>query len=139
MRSFRPYRLSFIYAALAISPSSSAFPQGWGEQAPIQFKYSSQGVTNEIYRLQFGASVAASASSSSGGGGTGLGNAQSSSNLNNAVQINNSANYNVTISGTGNYLNFGDTINAQQSSTGTQQTSANSTLNQPASSKFLNK
>ena len=139
MCSFRQYQLSLIYAALAVSASSSAFAQGWGEQAPIQFKYSNQGVTNEIYRLQFGASVAASASSSSGGGGTGLGNAQSSSNLNNAVQINNSANYTVTISGTGNYLNFGDTINAQQSSTGTQQTSANSSLNQPASSKFLNK
>ena len=53
---------------------------------------------------------------------------QSSSQLNNAVQVNSNNTYNVTVSGSSNYLNFGGaTVNAQQTSTGTKQASSNST------------
>jgi hypothetical protein len=112
--------------------------QGWGEQAPVQFKYSNQAMTSEVYRMQLGASAAAAAAAASASGGFG-GGLQSSSNLNNAVQINNNATYNVTVSGDSNYLNFGDTINAQQSSTGTQQSSSNTSTTQSGGTKILNK
>jgi hypothetical protein len=119
--------------------SSSVLAQGWGEQAPVQFKFSNQSMTSEVYRLQLGASSAAAAAAAAAGGGGFGGGLQSSSNLNNAVQINNNATYNVTVSGDSNYLNFGDTINAQQSSTGTQQSSANTSSSTSGASKFLNK
>jgi hypothetical protein len=117
-----------------------ACAQGWGEQAPMQFKYSNQGMSNEVYRLQLGASAvaAAAAASAAGGGGAGGGLGQGSSNLNNAVQINNNATYNVTVSGDSNYLNFGDTINAQQTSSGTTQSSSNQSTSS-GSSSILNK
>ena len=110
-----------------VGSAGAASAQAWGEQAPLQFRYSNQGISNEVYRNQLGASAAAAAASSSslGGGGSGLG--QSSSQLNNAVQIVDSNTYNVTISGNGNYLNItGSNVNAQQTSTGTSQTSTNS-------------
>jgi hypothetical protein len=112
-----------------IGSSGAALAQGWGEQAPLQFRYLSQGVTNEVYRNQLGTSAAAAAASSSslsgGSGSSGLG--QSSNQLNNAIQVDSHDTYNVTITGDGNYLNVtGSTVNAQQTSTGTSQTSTNS-------------
>lgn len=139
MMSFRKYQLCMISAAVMACASSSVLAQGWGEQAPVQFKYSNQGMTSEVYRLQLGASAAAAAATSSASGGGFGGSLQSSSNLNNAVQINNNATYNVSVSGNSNYLNFGDTINAQQSSTGTQQSSSNTSSTNSGASKILNK
>ena len=111
-----------------VGSAGAASAQAWGEQAPLQFRYSNQGISNEVYRNQLGTTAAAAAASSSSSGslgGSGLG--QSSSQLNNAVQIVDSNTYNVTISGNGNYLNItGSNVNAQQTSTGTSQTSTNS-------------
>jgi hypothetical protein len=128
-------------SALASAPSRA---QGYGEQAPLQFKYANQGLTNEVYRLQLGAAAAAAAASSSSGGLGG--NGQQSSNLNNAIQVYNNQTYNVTMSGSNDVLNVsGDTINAQQSSSGTKQTNTNTKdSNIPANIKslgagFLNK
>jgi hypothetical protein len=138
MTSFRNFQLCIISAVFMSALSSSVLAQGWGEQAPVQFKFSNQSMTSEVYRLQLGASSAAAAAAAAGGGGFG-GSLQSSSNLNNAVQINNNATYNVTVSGDSNYLNFGDTINAQQTSSGTQQSSSNTSSSTSGASKILNK
>jgi len=110
-----------------VGSAGSASAQGWGEQAPLQFRYSNQGISNEVYRNQLGTTAAAAAASSSSlGGSGGLGFGQSSNQLNNAVQLNEANTYNVTISGSGNYLNVsGSTVNAQQTSTGTSQSSSN--------------
>jgi hypothetical protein len=121
----------------------AAAAQAWGEQAPVQFKYANQGLTNEVYRNQLGGAAAA-ASASASGGGLGSGTGQSSNQLDNAVQINNANTYNITVSGSSNYLNVsGDTVNAQQTSTGTSQTSSNSTAAatppKNGSSPYLNK
>ena len=79
------------------------------------------GTVNEVYRQQLGASAAAAAASAGVYGAGGLG-AQSTNQLDNAVQINN----NYYVSGSGTILNVtGDQVNAQQQSTGTTQTSAN--------------
>jgi hypothetical protein len=139
MMSFRNCQLCIISAVLMAGISTCAFAQGWGEQAPVQFKYSNQGMTSEVYRMQLGATAAAAAAAASASGGGFGGGLQSSSNLNNAVQINNNATYNVTVSGDSNYLNFGDTVNAQQSSTGTQQSSSNTSSTTSGASKILNK
>lgn len=113
--------VSFVVLAGA---ATGAAAQGWGEQAPVQFKYANQGLTAEVYRNQLSASAAAASASARAGG---LGYGQSSNQLNNAVQINNNNTYNVTVSGSDNYLNFnGDTVNADQTSSGTTQTSDNS-------------
>jgi hypothetical protein len=132
-------------SATAAILSAPARAQGYGEQAPLQFKYANQGLTNEVYRLQLGAAAAAAAASSSSSGGLG-GNGQQSNNLNNAIQVYNNQTYNVTMSGSNDVLNVsGDTINAQQSSSGTKQTNTNTKdSNIPASIKnlgagFLNK
>lgn len=125
------HRISALLALVIVAvvgSAGAALAQGWGEQAPLQFKYSNQGISNEVYRNQLGMSAAAAAASSSSGGslsGGGLG--QASSQLNNAVQLNEANTYNVTITGNGNYLNVsGSSVNAQQTSTGTSQTSSNS-------------
>ncbi|MGH6725360.1 MAG: hypothetical protein ACREB8_02295 [Pseudolabrys sp.] len=112
--------------------SGAALAQGWGEQAPLQFRYSNQGISNEVYRNQLGMTAAAAAASSSSGlsGGGGLG--QSSSQLNNAIELNGNNTYNVTVTGDNNYLNVsGSSVNAQQTSTGTTQSSSNSTSGSP--------
>jgi hypothetical protein len=119
--------LALSLAGFVASPGV-ALAQGWGEQAPLQFRYLSQGVTNEVYRNQLGTSAAAAAASSSSlSGGSGGGIGQASNQLNNAIQLDSHDTYNVTITGDGNYLNVtGSTVNAQQTSTGTTQTTTNS-------------
>jgi Flp pilus assembly protein TadG len=142
----RNHSLGAFFALLVAFVVGSAIPalaQGWGEQAPLQFKYINQGVTNEVYRNQLGTTAAAASSSSSLGSGSGSGLGQASSQLNNAVQLNENNTYNVTITGDGNYLNVtGSTVNAQQTSTGTKQTTTNSlgTSGSPrtGSSPYLN-
>jgi hypothetical protein len=117
-----------------VGSAGSVSAQGWGEQAPLQFKYSNQGISNEVYRNQLGTTAAAAAASSSSGGGSGgsLGSGQLSSQLNNAVQLDSHNTYNVTITGNGNYLNVtGSNVNAQQTSTGTSQSSTNSSGTSP--------
>jgi len=133
--------LALVFVGFLAS-EGSAQAQGWGEQAPLQFRYSNQGITNELYRNQLGLAAAAAATSSSSlssGGSGSNGTNQLSSQLNNAVQVTESNTYNVTISGSGNYLNVtGATVNAQQSSTGTSQTSTNKDSSAKSSSPFLN-
>ena len=120
----------FLVGVFGLPGAASA--QGWGEQTPLQFKYLNQGVANELYRNQLGASAAASASSSGSGSLSNGGNGQSSNQLNNAVQISESNTYNVTITGNNNYLNVsGATVNAQQTSTGTSQANSNSKSGSP--------
>ena len=120
----------FVVGLVGLPGAASA--QGWGEQAPLQFKFLNQSMASEIARNQLGLSAAAAAASSSSGGLGGSGLGQVSSQLNNAVQINESNTYNVTITGNGNYLNVsGSTVNAQQTSTGTSQASSNSQSGSP--------
>ncbi len=117
------YRKSIAFAVVAVSflPHAPGLAQGFGEQRPLQFKNVNNGLTNEVYRRQLGASAVASATASSSGGG---GSGQSGSAVNNAVQT--SRYLNITVSGENNILNVvGETINAEQQSSGTQQSSAN--------------
>ena len=112
--------LPFLCAgALLAGPCARA--QGFGEQRPLQFKNANNGLTNEVYRRQLGAAAVATAvAGSSGGGGSG----QSGSAVNNAVQT--SRYLNITVSGENNVLNVvGETINADQQSNGTLQSSEN--------------
>lgn len=119
-----PPRLILLVPAslLSVIPvfAPPATANGWGEQAAPSFRYSNQGITNEIYRVQLGASAvasaAAAAAASRGSAGGGLSSAQTSDQLNNVVQINNNATYNVQVSGNDNYLNFDTKVDAQQSS-----------------------
>ncbi len=107
-----------VTVAPVYAPAATA--NGWGEQAAPSFRYSNQGMTNEIYRVQLGASAvasaAAAAAASRGSAGGGLSTAQTSDQLNNVVQINNNATYNVQVSGNDNYLNFDTKVDAQQTS-----------------------
>lgn len=124
MSSARALLGGLVMSLAASGFAAPALAQAWGEQAPVQFKFMNQGLTTEVYRNQLGAAAAAAAG---GVGGGALGSGQSSNQLNNAVQIINNNNYNVSVSGEDNVLNFqGDTVNAQQSSTGTTQTNSNS-------------
>ena len=107
----------------------SALANGWGESQAPAFRYNSQGLSNEVYRVQLGVSAVSSAvvtrpaaGNASGGSGTG----QSSDQLNNVVQIHNNATYNVSIQGHDNYLNFNTTVDAQQTSTGSSMSTSNS-------------
>jgi len=117
--------------------------QGWGEQISPQFRYSNQGLTNEIYRQQFSAAATARAQSSTSGGGGGSG--QGASELNNVVQINNNSVYNISVSGDSNEVGVDNLIDAAQKSEGTQQTSTNAgfinatSRDDSAGVKFLNK
>jgi hypothetical protein len=129
-------------AILFLLPGATgvALAQGWGEQAPMQFKYSNQGLSNEVYRNQLGAAAAAASASASGGG---LGTAQGNNQLSNVVQVTNSNTYNVNVAGDGNVLNMGDTVNAQQTSSDSNQTNANTNTSTKqsasGSSQILNK
>ncbi len=112
-----------ITMMLCVVGTSHAQAQAFGEQAPVQFKFNNTAETSEIYRQQLGASAAAAASSGLGGYGYGL-SGQSSSQTTNGVTVTNT--YNVTMSGSNDTLNVqGATVNANQTSTGTTQTSAN--------------
>jgi hypothetical protein len=125
-----------------IGSAGAACAQAWGEQAPVQFKYSNQGQVDEVYRNQLGTAAATAAASAAALASGGSGSGQSSSQLNNAVEVNSNNTYDVTVSGSSNYLNFGgDTVNAQQTSTGTKQASSNSTsapATKNGSSRYLN-
>jgi hypothetical protein len=143
------HRVSAFFALLLlcmVGSPGAALAQGWGEQVPLQFRYSNQGISNEVYRNQLGTTAAAAASSSSSGGlsGGGGGFGQSSNQLNNAIQLSGNNTYNVTVTGSNNYLNVsGSSVNAQQTSTGTTQSSSNSTgsttvVKPPGSSPYLN-
>lgn len=118
---------AFGFAVLL--PAGSAFAQGWAEQRPAQFRYSEQGMANEVYRTQMGvagASAAASVAVSSGaGGGGGLGGSlQSSQQLSNVIQVN------PTNTGDGDiYLNVTVT-GTTQTTTDSSQTSTNQTQSQ---------
>ena len=128
--------LALLVLGIVGSPGTS-LAQGWGEQAPLQFKYINQGLASEVARNQLGQSAAAAAASSSSlGSGSGGGLGQANNQLNNAIQLDSHNTYNVTITGDNNYLNLsGSTVNAQQTSTGTSQTGTNKATD---SSQFLN-
>ncbi len=89
-------KLSLATSLILLAVSSAAHAQsGWAEQRPVQFRYSDQGMTNEVYRNQLGISGAAAAASvaiSSGNGGASGGGAalrcQSSGQLQNVIQVN---------------------------------------------------
>lgn len=136
MSSARKASTFLVFFSICLVGSGGvACAQAWGEQAPVHFKYANQGMAQELYRNQLGAAAAASAASSSASGGGGLG--QSSNQLDNAVQLNNASTYNITISGKGDYLNIsGDAVNAQQTSTGTKQTTRNSGSAPPPATKI---
>jgi hypothetical protein len=114
---------SFILSLLAGAP---AYAQGFGEQRALQFRFSNNGLTNEVYRRQLGASAVSSSSSSTSGGSE---PGQAGSGVNNAVQT--TRYLNITVDGQNNVLNVvGETINAEQKSTGTQQSSTNEQISQ---------
>lgn len=137
----KPHSAIVISVALAwlIGPPT-AQSQGYGEQAPPQFRYSTQGLSNEVYRQQFSASAAASASSSRGGGSGSSGSLQSAQELNNVVQINNNSTYNLSISGSSNLLSFDNKVDAAQRSDGTSQSSSNAgVVHSSGESRYLNR
>ncbi len=106
------------FTLLAPAPVSA---QGFGEQRPLQFKNANNGLTNEVYRRQLGAASSSSATATSSSGGA---SGQAGSAVNNAVQT--TRYLNVTVSGQNNILNIvGETINAEQQSEGTGQSSVN--------------
>lgn len=110
---------------MLIHPASA---QGYGEQRPLQFKLTNQDTYTRLTTEMNRRSVLASAIAARSSGSTsisGTSQLQSSSQLNNAVQITNNSTINVTLSGTGNALTIGDTINADQTSSGTHQGSTN--------------
>ena len=113
-----------LFSAITVQ---MAFANGWGEQGAPGFRYTTQGVATEIYRVQLGATVvssaAATASSSRSSGG--IGTAQSSDQLNNVVQITNNATYNIQVDGNDNYLNFDTKVDANQTSQDSSLVSAN--------------
>lgn len=122
--------LSFSVASLTLSfaaISGAEAQSGWAEQRPVQFRYSDQGMTNEVYRNQLGVSAAAAAATvaissrdGASGGGSGSGG-QSSGQLQNVIQVNPI----ISNTGSGNvYLNIGD-VNGAQTSTDSNQTSTN--------------
>lgn len=130
-----------VFASLFATAPASA--QGFGEQAAPSFRYSNQGLSNEVYRIQYGATALSSAASASGGRG-GLGSGQTSDQLNNVVQITNNSNYSVSINGSTNSLSFDNTVNADQKSAGTAMKSTNSgtvtnSVQPKSSSDYLNK
>jgi hypothetical protein len=126
--------------------SGAAIAQGWGEQGAVQFRYSNQGLSNEVYRNQFGIAAAAAAAVAGGGGlgGGGTGSAQGNNQLSNVVQINNNSTYNVSVTGDGNFLTFDNNVDAEQTSTDSNQTNSNVVNRisggvQGGSSEILNK
>ena len=71
MRNIHIFMSIAIMTVLVASVSARA--QGFGEQAPLQFKYVNQGMQTEIYRQQFKASAASAAAQALGGREFGLG------------------------------------------------------------------
>ena len=132
-----------FYVALAwLIGAPTAHSQGFGEQAAPQFRYSNQGLTNEVYRQQFSAAAAAAASAkNSGSSGSGSsGPSQSAQELNNVVQINNNSTYNLSISGSSNLLSFDNKVDAAQRSDGTSQSSSNAgVVHSGGSSSYSNR
>lgn len=138
----------FLASVLMSMTTGAAMAQGFGEQAPLQFKYANQGFTNAVYALQLGAAAAqaaAAGSASSGGSGSAGAAGQASSQLSNVIQVYNNQTYNVT--GSNNYLNIeGTAVNGTQSSSGSSQSSSNARANEisvtnppaPAGSQYLN-
>jgi hypothetical protein len=130
-----------FYVALAwLFGSPTAHSQGYGEQSPPQFRYSNQGLTNEVYRQQFSAAAAASAKTSGSSGSGSSGPSQSAQELNNVVQINNNSTYNLSISGSSNLLSFDNKVDAAQRSDGTSQSSSNAgVVHSGGNSSYLNR
>lgn len=101
--------------------------QGYGEQAPVQFRFANQGFTNAVYARQL-AGTGVSASSGSGSNAGNSGSSQGSSQLSNVIQVYNNQTYNV--SGSNNYLNIeGTNVNGTQTSSGSNQNSSNAKAN----------
>lgn len=114
-------RYACVVLALSLLAPVPVSAQGFGEQRPLQFKNANNALTNEVYRRQLGATSGASATATSSSGGA---SGQAGSAVNNAVQT--TRYLNVTVSGQNNILNIvGETINAEQQSEGTGQSSVN--------------
>lgn len=111
------FTMFLLVASAVVGVCTPCVAQSFGEQRAVQFKYSGQGLTTEVYRRQLGA-----AASSVGSGS--LGTSESGSALNNAIQT--SSTLNITVSGSSNTLNVsGDNVSGDQRSSDTAQTNTN--------------
>ena len=123
MRNIHIFMSIAIMTVLVASVSARA--QGYGEQAPLQFKYVNQGMQTEIYRQQFKASAASAAAQALGGASSGsAGTGQAGTSMNDVVQLGTTY-LNVSNTGNGATLNINGASVGQQSS-GTNQSNSNS-------------
>ena len=115
-------KAALVFAVMGLSPVA-AQAQMWGDQAPVNFRFSNQSSSNEAARVQLGASAigaAAAVANSNGINGSGGGSGQASGQSLNTVQ----EPITVTITGSGNTLNVTGNTTTQKAE-GTSQSAAN--------------